>query len=217
MRRRGGASHTTSGLLTDCRSPAGAREHHAGMRYESTATSLSWIPSEAVSGMTKLPFDAGVAHYDATPPDVLDDLEALRDADRFRFANRLTAWIEVEDGKIVDHGQDGGGMIGSTTMRLGSRSTTIAAFPLPDVRPEPEVGDGWVRFAQTAGGRTGVPTPRRVQPPAVRAGHRAARLEHPRSSRSTPTAGPSPSWSAPARSPATGSTTTAARSSPRPA
>ena len=56
-------------------------------------------------------------------------------------------------------------MIGSTTMRLGSKSTTIAAFPLPDVRPEPEVGDGWVRFTQTAGGRTGVPTPRRVSHP----------------------------------------------------
>ena len=28
---------------------------------------------------------------------------ALRDADRFRFANELRAWIEVEDGRIVDH------------------------------------------------------------------------------------------------------------------
>ncbi|MBV9950726.1 MAG: cyclic nucleotide-binding domain-containing protein [Acidimicrobiia bacterium] len=132
------------------------------MRYQSTATSLSWIPSEAVTGMTKLPFDSGVAHYDATPPEVLEDLEALRDADRFRFANRVTAWIEVEDGKIVGHGQEGSGMIGSTTMKLGSRSTTITAFPLPDIQVEPEVGDGWVRFVQTAGGRTGVPTPRRV-------------------------------------------------------
>jgi hypothetical protein len=132
------------------------------MRYQSTTTSLSWIPSEAVTGMTKLPFDSGVAHYDATPPEVLEDLEALREADRFRFANRISAWIEVEDGKIVGHGQEGAGMIGSTTMRLGSRSTTITAFPLPDIQAEPEVGDGWVRFVQTAGGRTGVPTPRRV-------------------------------------------------------
>jgi len=132
------------------------------MRYQSTTTSLSWIPSEAVTGMTKLPFDSGVAHYDPTPPEVLEDLEALREADRFRFANRIAAWIEVEDGKIVGHGQEGAGMIGSTTMRLGSRSTTITAFPLPDIQTEPEVGDGWVRFVQTAGGRTGVPTPRRV-------------------------------------------------------
>jgi hypothetical protein len=132
------------------------------MRYQSTTTSLSWIPSEAVTGMTKLPFDAGVAHYDATPPEVLEDLEELRATDRFRFANRISAWIDVEDGQIVGYGQDGSGMIGSTTMRLGSRSTTVTAFPLPDIQAEPEVGDGWVRFVQTAGGRTGVPTPRRV-------------------------------------------------------
>ena len=36
----------------------------------------------------------------------LDELQA---ADRFRFVNRLEAWIEVEDGRIVDAGQRGGG------------------------------------------------------------------------------------------------------------
>ena len=71
------------------------------MRIESSVTSLSWIPSEAVKGMTRLPFDMGVAHYDPPPPDVLEDLEALRKADRFRFANALRAWIEVEDGRVV--------------------------------------------------------------------------------------------------------------------
>lgn len=137
------------------------------MRTESAVTSLSWIPSEAVKGMTKLPFEMGVAHYDEPPPDVLHDLDELRAADRFRFANRLSAWIEVEDGHIVAHGLgDGtGGMIGSTTMHLGQRSATFAAVPLPDIAPEPELGDGWVRFAQTSGGRTGVPAPRRVRRP----------------------------------------------------
>jgi hypothetical protein len=141
------------------------------MRTTSTVTSISWIPSEAVKGMTKLPFESGVAHYDETPPSVLEEgaLEQLRAADRFRFANRLTAWIEVEDGTIVAHGQDGGGLIGSTTMRFGKkRAATFAAVSLPDLQPEPEVGDGWVRFTQTAGGRTGVPAPRRVsRPPFV--------------------------------------------------
>ena len=47
------------------------------------------------------PFDAGAAYHDAPPPEVLEDLAALRDADRFRFANQLTGWIEVEDDKIV--------------------------------------------------------------------------------------------------------------------
>ena len=135
------------------------------MRIESSVTSLSWIPSEAIKGMTKLPFEMGVAHYDEVPPEVIEDLDALRQADRFRFANELRGWIEVEDGKIIGHGQSGGGMIGATTMKLGSRAATFQAVPYPDIRPDPEVGDGWVRFTQTAGGRTGVPAPRTVRKP----------------------------------------------------
>jgi hypothetical protein len=66
------------------------------MRIEPSATSLSWIPYEAIKGMTKLPFERSVTHYDEPPPDVIFDLEALRRADRFRFANELRAWIDVE-------------------------------------------------------------------------------------------------------------------------
>ena len=120
--------------------------------------------------MTRLPFDLDLAHYDPAPPATLgaDDLASLQEADRFRFANRLTAWIDVDDGRIVEWGQDGHGLIGSTTIQLGRREATFAAVPLPDLRREPEVGDGWVRFSQTAGGRTGVPTPRHVnRPPFV--------------------------------------------------
>ena len=135
------------------------------MRIESSVTSLSWIPSEAVTGMTRLPFEMGVAHYDAPPPDRLDDLEALRLADRFRFANDLRAWIEVEDGRIVRWGQEGRGHIGSTTVRMGPRAVTFQAVAFPDIRPEPEVSDAAVRFVQTAGGRTGVPAPRTVRRP----------------------------------------------------
>jgi hypothetical protein len=133
------------------------------MRYESSVTSLSWIPSEAVQGATKLPFESGIAHYDEPPPDAVDDLEALRQADRFRFANELRAWVDVEGGRIVGSGQSGEGMIGSTTLRLGGRSATFRAVPLPDIRPEPVVTDDEVTFVQTAGGRTGVPAPRRVR------------------------------------------------------
>lgn len=135
------------------------------MRIESSVTSISWIPSEAVEGSTKLPFELGVAHYDVPPPDHVDDLEALRVADRFRFANELRAWIEVEDGRITGSGYSGGGHIGSTTIRLGGKSVTVAAVPLPDRQQEPEVGASSVRFVQTAGGRTGVPAPRRVSRP----------------------------------------------------
>jgi Cyclic nucleotide-binding domain len=133
------------------------------MRIESSVTSLSWIPSEAVRGATKLPFETGVAHYDDPPPEVLDDLEELRDADRFRFANQLRGWVEVEGDRVIGHGCAGGGLIGSTTLRLGSRTATFRAVGLPDLRPEPVVTDHEVTFVQTAGGRTGVPAPRRVR------------------------------------------------------
>lgn len=135
------------------------------MRIESSVTSLSWIPSEAVTGMMRLPFDVGVGHYDPPPPDVLDDLEGLREADRFRFANELRAWIEVGDGRIVAWGHEGRGHIGSTTVRLGSRSMVFQAVAFPDIRPEPDVFEGGVHFVQTSGGRTGAPAPRTVRRP----------------------------------------------------
>ncbi len=50
------------------------------MRIESSVTSVSWIPSEAKSGMFRMPMDLGIGHYDDPLPDVLDDLEALRAA-----------------------------------------------------------------------------------------------------------------------------------------
>ena len=34
---------------------------------------------------------------------------------------------------------------------------------LPDLRRDPERGDGWVRFVQTVGGRTSLPAPRKVR------------------------------------------------------
>jgi Cyclic nucleotide-binding domain len=138
------------------------------VRIESSVTSISWIPSEAVQGATKLPFEMGLAHYDDPPPDHLESLKALLEADRARFANHLSAWIEVDDGRITGHGQGGGGHIGSTTIRLGGRGMTFAAVAFPDRHQKPKVGDGWVRFTQTSGGRTGVPAPRRVnRPPFV--------------------------------------------------
>ena len=72
------------------------------MRIESSVTAVSWIPSEAVEGLPKIPFTIGVAHYDDPPPDVIEDLDALREADAFREANELRAFVEVgDDGKIV--------------------------------------------------------------------------------------------------------------------
>jgi hypothetical protein len=134
------------------------------MRIESSVTSVSWIPSEAVTGMTRLPFEVGFTHYDNPPPDVIEDLEGLGAADGFRFANRLSAWIEVQDGKILDHGYSGGAVMGSTTVRLGKQAT-FAAIGFPDIRREPEISPTSARFVQTAGGRPGIPAPRRVRHP----------------------------------------------------
>lgn len=114
---------------------------------------------------TKMPFEWGVAHYDAPPPDVIESLDELRESDRFRFANELRAWIEVDDGRIVDHGSEGKGHIGSTTIKLGSHRTVFEAVALPELRPAPIVSDTEVRFVQTTGGRTGLPAPRRVKRP----------------------------------------------------
>jgi hypothetical protein len=134
------------------------------MRIESSVTSVSWIPSEAVTGMTRLPFEVGFTHYDNPPPDVIEDLEGLGAADGFRFANRLSAWIDVQGGKIADHGYSGGAVMGSTTVRLGKQAT-FAAVSFPDIRREPEISPTSVRFVQTAGGRPGIPAPRRVRHP----------------------------------------------------
>lgn len=141
------------------------------MRVESSVTCISWIPSEAIRGLPRLPFATGVAHYDEPPPeDVGTDeryLDELAGTDRFRFANHLRAWIDVEDGAIAGFGfaPSSGGRIGSTRVRLGPAELDVGATALPDVQRDPEVGDGWVRFTQTAGGRTGVPAPRAVRRP----------------------------------------------------
>src|SRR5258708_10912585 len=135
------------------------------MRIESSVTSISWIPSEAIEGMTKMPFEMGMAHYDPAPPVAIESLEALRLADPFRFANELRAWIDVEDGKIADAGYSGRGHIGPTTRSFGVAKATIAPATLPDRQAAPEIADGSARFVQTAGGQTGMPMPRPAKYP----------------------------------------------------
>jgi hypothetical protein len=132
------------------------------MRFESAVTAISWIPSEAVEGLPKIPFSMGVTHYDDPPPDQIEDLDAMREADLFREANELRAYVDVENGKIVDAGHLGRGHIGVTRMKVGPREVSVAAVAMPTLQPEPETGEDWARFTQTAGGRTGMPAPRHV-------------------------------------------------------
>ena len=134
----------------------------ASQRFESSVTAVSWIPSEAITGPSKIPFELGVTHYDEPPPDRLESLEQLRTSDRFREANELRAFVEVEDGKIVNAGHLGQGHIGATTVRVGPAALRFPAVQLPDIQAEPEVGPSSARFIQTVGGRMGIPTPRPV-------------------------------------------------------
>ena len=134
----------------------------ASQRFESSVTAVSWIPSEAITGPSKIPFEPGFTHYDEPPPDRLEDLEELRTSDRFREANELRAFIEVEDGRIVNAGHLGQGHIGATTVKVGPAALRFPAVQLPDIQAEPEVGASSARFVQTVGGRMGLPTPRPV-------------------------------------------------------
>src|SRR5256885_1208649 len=138
------------------------------VRYESSTTSVSWIPSEAIPGMMRLPFDLGPVHYDDPPSEQLTDIEALSRSGAVRFINELRAWVEVENGWIVRHGHAGRGWIGKTKLGFGSRKILFSAIAMPDIRTEPEAGKLSVRFVQTTGGRVAMPMPRKLnRPPFV--------------------------------------------------
>jgi hypothetical protein len=133
-----------------------------------SVTSVSWIPSDVMSGIGRLGTTFHMAHVDQPPPDHLGaDVDAtiddLRANDRLRFANVLRAHAEFDGDRAVTYGYDGGGIIGATTLGIGVASISLAALMLPAIQLEPEVGDGWVRFTQTVGGRTGAPLPRPVR------------------------------------------------------
>jgi hypothetical protein len=139
------------------------------MRVESSVTSISWIPSEAIeSALVALPFDVGIGRYDPPPPEVIEDFDELRRSEGFRFANLLNAWAEVDDGRIVDSGYGGEAHLSVTRMRLGPRELVFEPTQFPPIRRDPASDGTSVTFVQTAGGRPGVPAPRRVnRPPYV--------------------------------------------------
>jgi hypothetical protein len=135
------------------------------VRIESSVTAITWIPSEAVEGLPKLPFELGIVRYDEPPPDRLEegDLERLCEAGCFREANCLAAWIEVEDGKVVDYGHSGDGLVASTRFRLGPTEIVVPGVAFETIRPEPKASRDAVCFIQTVGGRAGFPAPRTVK------------------------------------------------------
>jgi hypothetical protein len=118
-------------------------------------------------------FELGFTHFDDPLPDAISGVPQVNDLcrkDKFRFANVLSGWAEVEDGKIVEAGvgDDSGLVMGSTTVRVGKLGATFRAISLPVLRQDPERDDAQVRFVQTVGGATGAPLPRPVpHPPFV--------------------------------------------------
>ena len=130
------------------------------MRIESSVTAITWLPFAVLDAMPHLPLGIAVAHFDEPPPEPLRDVDRLRDADAFREANELRAWIVVENGRIVDHGRGGRTRLPSARLDRENDQIAFPAVEFPVLRPDPEVGDGWVRFQQTVGGRIGLPAPR---------------------------------------------------------
>jgi hypothetical protein len=125
------------------------------MQIERSATSLSWIPSDSIPGLLKVPFSEGLMHYDPPPPLTITDVEGMRRRGEFRFANILRAWIGVEDGTIRECGYSGGGLMGLTPVTVGSLNVLLPTKANQEIRREPEVTAEAVRFVQTAGGRPG--------------------------------------------------------------
>ena len=191
-----------------------------GMRIESSVLSLSWIPSEAVTGLPKQVFEVGVTHYDDPPPDVIvgdDELEALREAGRFRFANRLTAWIDVHDGQVVDAGYGGGGRMGLTTVSVARKSAMFEPVALPDLQREPEIRGTEVALRADDRRARAAPGAAPREAPAVLPAEAAGRLDDARAHDPRPTARPTSRSSARASSRGTGSSTPRASWRPRPA
>jgi hypothetical protein len=123
------------------------------VRVESRVFSLSWVPSDVVTGVDRLPFAIGLARADAPPPDRVGDPHELVRAGRARQANELRAWVVFdEQGRPSEWGYGDAGDAGEDAPQA----------ELPLLRPEPEVGPAGVRFVQTAGGRLGGSVPRRA-------------------------------------------------------
>jgi hypothetical protein len=125
------------------------------MRIERSVTSISWIPSDSIPGLLRLPFDRGLMHYDPPPPLSLTDVDGMRRRGEFRFANRLGAYIDVEDGRITGCGYTGGKVMGLTPITAGPLRVMLPTKANRDIQWQATVTDDQATFVQTAGGRPG--------------------------------------------------------------
>ncbi len=125
-------------------------------RIERTVTSVSWIPSDSIPGLLKLPFSRGVMHYDPPPPLDLTDIDGMRERGEFRFANQLSVAIDVDGGRITGAGYLGGGtLMGRTPITAGPLRIMLPTIRHSAIQWEPVISDAEATFVQTAGGRPG--------------------------------------------------------------
>ena len=124
-------------------------------RIERSVTSISWIPSDSIPGLLRLPFARGIMHYDPPPPLTLTDVDGMRRRGEFRFANRLSAYIEVEDGRITGCGYTGGKVMGLTPVTAGPLRVMLPTKANRDIQWQPTFTADRATFVQTAGGRPG--------------------------------------------------------------
>ena len=150
------------------------------VRFASSVLTVSWIPSEAISGMTKLPFEMGVTQYDEPPPDTMHDFgmacspptgSASPTSCARGSRSRTTA---SSTAATPDSGH-----INVSTIRVGRREPPrFAAVPLPDIQHDPRDGSPTrspsPRWPEA---RAGLPSPRSGPHAAVRPVRGADRVD----------------------------------------
>jgi hypothetical protein len=94
-------------------------------------------------------------HYDPPPPLTLPDLEQMRQRGEFRFANRLAASIDVDNGRITGAQYAGGSVMGLTPVTAGPLRILLPTKGNRDIQWQPDIRDGQATFVQTGGGRPG--------------------------------------------------------------
>ena len=90
------------------------------MRFESSVTAISWIPRKRSRACPRSRSSSGIGHYRAAPDRLTEATSSVSATPTASEANLLKGWAEVDDGRIVDAGYEGGGLVGSTTFRLGA-------------------------------------------------------------------------------------------------
>src|SRR5687767_7144597 len=102
------------------------------MRIEATVMSMSWIPSDSLTGALKAGMDLRLSHWDAPlPAEVAGGAESVHELcrhDKFRFSNLLDGWADFDgQGRVLDAGfaPSSDLVMGATTVHVGKIGATF--------------------------------------------------------------------------------------------